>query len=295
MSEDGGRRIGEVLERRRLERGLSLEEVEEATRIRTRYLEGLEREDYSFLPDEVYVRGFLKTYADYLGLDGAGLARELKERRASRRERQAGGHERPRTRSELERPILQPGGVAGTRRRGVSGATVATIVVVLILLTVVLGMLYRVGRGPTVASEGPPADAPAREAVASREPDGDRGGGREASGRASGTTQGGTSGVVSPSSSQGTTVVAEPQVLRATVRVNEDGPSWISVSTDGEIAYAQVAPVGFRQTFTAREVFGITTYNAAGVELEINGQRVGTLGQYGEFVEREFPLQRPVE
>src|SRR5918998_710368 len=86
-SPNGGPKIGPVLEQARKERGLTLDDVEQATKIRKRYLAGLEREDYGVLPDAVYAQGFLKTYANYLGLDGEELSRELKDRRKPRRER----------------------------------------------------------------------------------------------------------------------------------------------------------------------------------------------------------------
>ncbi len=61
---NGGAKIGQVLEKARKERGLTLDEVEYATKIRKRYLAGLEREDFGALPDAVYAHGFLKTYAN---------------------------------------------------------------------------------------------------------------------------------------------------------------------------------------------------------------------------------------
>src|ERR671911_1463371 len=84
---NGEAKIGAVLEKARKQRGLTLDEAEYATKIRKRYLDGLEREDFGVLPDAVYARGFLKTYANYLGLDGEDLARQLRDRRRSRRER----------------------------------------------------------------------------------------------------------------------------------------------------------------------------------------------------------------
>jgi cytoskeleton protein RodZ len=47
----GAGQIGPILEKKRLEKGLSLKDVEQATKIRTRYLQGLEREDPTVLPD----------------------------------------------------------------------------------------------------------------------------------------------------------------------------------------------------------------------------------------------------
>jgi transcriptional regulator with XRE-family HTH domain len=77
-----GLEIGRSLRLAREKRGLSLQQVEEATKIRTRYLRDLENENFDVLP-AVYVLGSLKTYAEHLGLDGAAMTRELKRRQAS--------------------------------------------------------------------------------------------------------------------------------------------------------------------------------------------------------------------
>jgi len=78
-----GFEIGRILEQAREERGLSLQQVEQATKIRARYLKELELENFDVLP-AVYVQGSLRTYADYLGLDSEALVQELKYRQASR-------------------------------------------------------------------------------------------------------------------------------------------------------------------------------------------------------------------
>jgi cytoskeleton protein RodZ len=62
--------IGESLREARTRRGLTPADVHKAIRIRERYLTALEEERWEMLPGEAYVRGFLKTYADFLGLDG---------------------------------------------------------------------------------------------------------------------------------------------------------------------------------------------------------------------------------
>jgi len=62
--------IGSSLKDARLRKGLSLAEAAEATKIRSRHLQALEDEQFDVLPGQTYVRGFLKTYADFLGLDG---------------------------------------------------------------------------------------------------------------------------------------------------------------------------------------------------------------------------------
>ena len=62
--------IGNSLREARYRQQLELSEVELATKIRARYLQALEEESFDALPAQTYVKGFLRTYADYLGLDG---------------------------------------------------------------------------------------------------------------------------------------------------------------------------------------------------------------------------------
>jgi transcriptional regulator with XRE-family HTH domain len=100
-------KIGRILQQARQERGLSLEEVEQATKIRARHLAELERGNFGVLPD-VYVRGFLKTYADYLQLDGKALARELKDQRASWPHEQNQTHGEP-PKGSPDPPLIIPG------------------------------------------------------------------------------------------------------------------------------------------------------------------------------------------
>ncbi len=69
MSEDSTRPLGEWLRQRREELGISLQQAEAETRIRARYLEALEKEEFQALPDPVVGRGFVRNYAAYLGLD----------------------------------------------------------------------------------------------------------------------------------------------------------------------------------------------------------------------------------
>ncbi len=70
--------VGQRLRGARQQRGESLADVEEATRIRAAYLEALEEGHPERLPAEVYARGFLRAYADHLGLDGAALLETYK-------------------------------------------------------------------------------------------------------------------------------------------------------------------------------------------------------------------------
>src|SRR5512147_1825134 len=71
--------IGQRLKAEREEQRLTLEKVFEATRIRVQYLQALEADDLSVMPSPVQARGYLRNYAEYLGLDVGKLLDELRE------------------------------------------------------------------------------------------------------------------------------------------------------------------------------------------------------------------------
>lgn len=68
--------FGEHLRREREMRGVSLEEIAAATRISTRFLEALEKEEWDHLPGGVFNRGFIRSVARFLGLDEESLVAE---------------------------------------------------------------------------------------------------------------------------------------------------------------------------------------------------------------------------
>jgi hypothetical protein len=72
--------IGTSLREARRQRGLDLEAAQRALRIRRRYLEALEAERFDQLPGDVYARGFLREYADFLGLESSLYLQEYDER-----------------------------------------------------------------------------------------------------------------------------------------------------------------------------------------------------------------------
>src|SRR3954463_2166527 len=62
--------IGNSLREARLRQSLDFPEIEQGTKIRAKYLRALEDEQFDVLPAQTYVKGFLRSYAEYLGLDG---------------------------------------------------------------------------------------------------------------------------------------------------------------------------------------------------------------------------------
>jgi hypothetical protein len=72
--------IGSSLREARLRQGSDLVEAEASTKIRAKYLRALEDEQFDVLPAQTYVKGFLRSYADYLGLDGQLYVDEFNSR-----------------------------------------------------------------------------------------------------------------------------------------------------------------------------------------------------------------------
>ena len=72
--------IGNSLREARERRGVDFAQAETATKIRGKYLRALEDEQFEILPAQTYVRGFLRTYAEFLGLDGQLYVDEFNSR-----------------------------------------------------------------------------------------------------------------------------------------------------------------------------------------------------------------------
>lgn len=125
--------LGETLQRARQSKGITIEDAERVTRIPRKYIEALELENYGILPAPVYARGFLRSYAGYLGLDPKELLPFFPV-----------GH--------VEEPKLEPlPEVRQPRTWNMNG--VIAMCVVAALIAIVIG-LYSVGRGDNSSTFG---------------------------------------------------------------------------------------------------------------------------------------------
>ena len=152
LTKDARPELGELLFQARVSSGISFEEAERDTRISKRYLEALEREDFAAFPAPFYARAFLRTYAQYLGLDANQVLNILPQNRLEPELAPL---------PELNRPVTP----AFTINWVVAGA------VILFLLGLGL-LLYQSGSGGDEAAlPGAPAvQAPAQEQPQAAEP-----------------------------------------------------------------------------------------------------------------------------
>ncbi len=131
--------IGPTLRDARNRRKVDLSEVEAAIKIRVRYLQAMENEEWDALPGGAYTRGFIRTYASYLGLDGERLADDY--RRASGT---PGGVRVPKR--------VEPVPAARRRRGPLVSSRLVIAVVCLVLVAVVIGIALAGGGGSPSSS-----------------------------------------------------------------------------------------------------------------------------------------------
>ncbi len=143
--------IGNVFREARNRRKIELAEVEAATRIRVRYLRAIENEEWDALPGGVYTRGFIRTYASFLGLDGERLAEDYRK-----------SVEGPR-RSPIPEPAAASSARPRERRR--PAARAAWMAVAAVLLVAVLAIVVIPGGG-----DGDNGAVPRRGAVRNDRP-----------------------------------------------------------------------------------------------------------------------------
>lgn len=128
-------RIGSDLRRARTRREIDLSEVEAATRIRARFLRAIEDEEWDALPGGVYTRGFIRTYANFLSLDGDRLAEDYR--------RDVEGARPP----DLAPVAVAPGGGQGSRLRAVPWTAVIAVGAVALLAGIAIFALPGSGGG----------------------------------------------------------------------------------------------------------------------------------------------------
>ncbi len=120
--------IGDTLREGRLRKGLTIKDVEDATKIRSKYLQALESDDFEVIPGPTFVRAFLRTYGEFLGLDTRILLDEYRSRFEPAHEL----HPFP-TRAKSTRPSRQqhsrPRSSASGQRNAVVLGVIALIIV----------------------------------------------------------------------------------------------------------------------------------------------------------------------
>jgi transcriptional regulator with XRE-family HTH domain len=232
--------IGNTLRDARESRGISLEEAEENTKIRRKYLQALEREDFDLLPGRVYAKAFIKNYAIFLGLRHTELVSAY-EKRIPLIEKDDDMVEKPLTRIE------KPG-----------GRILSRVLLTLTALILVAGVYIYWPSFDMTGQTAPPAG--------------------EEYNIAAGEKNGQERVESKPAAQTGVKLV---------INVT-DNRSWVYVEVDGKPAFTGTVPKGQMKEFEGDEKIFLKLGNAGVVEVEVNGEKMGVLGNPGQVVTRVF-------
>jgi cytoskeleton protein RodZ len=136
--------IGETLREARMRQRLDIADVESRTKIRAKYLRALENEEFGILPGPTFVKTFLRTYSEVLGLDPHVLVQEYRAHYEGE--------------DELELQPLGPTSTAARERRRGPGLGPGSVA--LLALVAVLGVLLAIGLASDDGGDDDVADAP---------------------------------------------------------------------------------------------------------------------------------------
>jgi len=256
--------IGQRLRQGRERLGLSLEEAERTTHIRAQHLAALERDEFGVLPSPVQARGFLKNYADYLGLDTERLLQDY-----------AGGASQRRAASTRPAP---PRTEVRVRRRGWLSSDL------LVAATIALGTLALIvwGGGRLMASLRAAA-TPAEQSSAFLIPTPTL---ALASATSAPTTVGEFALAAEAPSATPTLPPLNLPGSGVSVRLLVVQRAWVLALADGQQRYLGRFAPGAVLDLSGERLVEVSTGNGAGLRVTLNGTDMGTMGGLDEAVTR---------
>lgn len=307
--------LGEKLKKLRSERRISLGEVSKHTRIQAKYLEHLEEGRYEKLPVDVYVRGFLKNYADFLAIDADVLIRLYEKEREIKKNLEKG--KKGAEKSSLPIPF----------KISSFALTPKIILISAIALITISGFLYLYKELGTFASvprliiSSPEQNTSVSgnsiivEGITDKDAKlyingqlilvNDDGKFRESL-----TLQSGNNSINIKSVNRfgkeviealtvqssyqkeeeekkqaepGNDQISQPKGVELEVRV-DPGPVWLSVESDGNLVFSGTMLSGAVQSFRAEEKISVNSGKDSATFIKFNGKELGALGESGNPV-----------
>lgn len=245
--------VGQSLRLAREQRGEKVEDIAETLKIRRVYLQALEDSDWANLPELVYAQGFVRSYADYLGLDGPAAALQFKKEFR-------GGPRKP----ELDMP--KPIEDNQTPDFKIIGASIAGLLAVLLLWSV-LRPSHRPEPVPPApsATQSQPAPAEASAPAATTEPNS-----TTAAPAAMAST---TALPTAPAAAQTGIGYGAATQTRVTITATQD--SWVQVrASDGQVMFSRVMRPGDYYRVPPDAGLTLTTGNLSGLNFTVDGQNL---------------------
>ncbi|MDR3592236.1 MAG: DUF4115 domain-containing protein [Negativicutes bacterium] len=252
--------LGDILRAAREKQGISVKDVEKATSIRAIYIQAIEDGNYEILPGEVYLKGFIRNYANFLSLNGqemVNLYRQSLVPEAAVPVEPAVNEKKERTRTEKKEPAAN----SGSSGKWLTGA------VVLLVIAGAVWLAQSYWNGPSA----PPTPAPQSQNQSQSQ-----------------STQPAPPPQAAPQKPPAPATPAAPAAKSIVIVAKFTELSWILATADGKVVYEGIPKVGESLTWTADRRITLRVGNAQGVDLTLNGQPQGKMGGDGEVLEKTF-------
>jgi len=285
------RELGDMLRRTREDKQISVETAVEATKVRGRYLQAIEAGDLSVLPGKVYARGFIRGYADYLGLSGAdltnlylGVARDEELPRAvqgasSQSKREADDGLRSRSTRRYVKNQMRP------VRDAAFGKGLLKVAGVIVVFTILVVAYAALSHQQSQVSVQPPASGTTTKGNPTTGKSASGGNGKTHVQAPSTVRGGGKSvsathpavGAIKPiltkmSSVQNAETFAVATPGRFTLALSSpNGRCWIETTVDGKVVASTTMSQGQKLTWSAGQQLSIVLGNVPAVKMLISG------------------------
>lgn len=278
--------IGSVLRQRREALGITVDQVQEATKIRSRYLLALENDEFSQMPAEIYALGFLRAYARYLGLDGEALVRAWRSRPSQEETPQPAAPPASRrvpvpapVRRETA-PVRRPDRPRASylSKTGAPSANTSTkgwAITVVALIVVLVGLLALMHRHP--ATSAPPLSVHHAKKHPTKK--------SSKASKGSGTTAAAPSVTVSETGNTPQLLTYQVTGVKAplTVTFSFSAPCWIRERVNGVLVntYGHTYTAGQSVTLSASRTLQIRMGNPSAVTATVASKTLSNLGSPG--------------
>ncbi len=254
--------VGSYLREVRESRGIGLDEAARVTRIGRNYLAAIEAEMFDKLPSTAYVKGFLRVYADYLGLSGDEVIGMFDRSGKLRQDQPSGDASDDRPRQRIKKGIGLPG----------------RWLVPLLLLVVVVVTAYFIGDNPAKRPDEAKVPAPTSSADPYAVPP-------PAPVQPSlSSAVGKPLDAAAVSASQNAPAIAADGAARGGIilrlKVNQD--SWLNITIDNAVSQQYDLKAGDLIEWKGEKTFTLDIGNAGGIEGEFNGKPLKPFGEPGK-------------
>ncbi|WP_371369109.1 Cytoskeleton protein RodZ [Sporomusa rhizae] len=245
--------VGELLRAERLKKDLSIKDVENAISIRALYLNAIEEGNYGIIPGEVYLKGFIRNYATFLGLDAQQVMDIYRQSKVQ-------------TTEDAPPPAIQEEPVAATSQK--SGNALKWLGVVVVAAGIVAGLVWW-SNGSEKPAPVPPQSTAQQQPEQPKQP---------------------MQQQTPPQTPTNQSVAPTKTANKVVVTAKYNSQCWTQIIADGKEIYEGTPKSGEALTWEASNKLVAKFGNAGAVDLTYNSSPVGKIGGNGDVVVKTFTL-----